>query len=303
MRTAFSEWTFSTSASSGKHAALRWSFFSPRVGFVNLHSAPRLAAALAYYAILSLAPLLLFLVALSAVPFGSRVAQSDTVDAVRRMAGGQAAAVAATLLAVPGSSSPPRLIASIFGGLIMLFGASGVFAELRSSLNIIWDVKEQQSTWYREIINERLLSFAMVVALGLLIMLFLGASIAVAVFARFLRWMPATPHLLKAADVLFTFVLTSAVFSLVYRYVPAIRITWKDAWVGALVTAALFDVARIPLDLYLSHVGVGSAYGAAGSLVAFLFWVYCCAQIFYFGAEFTRVYSERFGCLSHLPRA
>ena len=127
----------------------------------------------------------------------------------------------------------------------------------------------------------------MVVVLGLIMMVSLGFSVAIAVVERFFaEWLPLSTHLLRSLNNLAAFVLTGLVFALIFRFVPDKRIGWSDAAVGALATAALFDLARVLLDLYLSRAGVGSAYGAAGSLVVFLFWVYCSAQMFYMGGEF-----------------
>jgi membrane protein len=281
------------------------SFFHRVWDLWNFHSAPRLAAALAYYSILSLAPLVLIIAALVAIVLGHTAAQDDIVTEVGRLAGTQGAALTKGLL----SSRPSSLTgwaATLAGGVIMLFGASSVFTELRSSLNVIWDIPESERSWYGELIRERLLAFATVLALGLVMTGLLLANAGFALVTRWhwrLRWLTHSIVVLGAVNLATTFVVTSLVFCLIYRYVPAMRIAWKDAWVGAIATALLFDLARIPLDLYLAHGGIGSAYGAAGSLVAFLFWVYCSAQIFYLGGEFTRVYSERFGSLSHRPRA
>jgi len=277
------------------------SFFRRVWDLWNFHNAPRLAAALAYYSILSLAPLVLIIAALVATMLGHTAAQYDIVNEVRSLAGAQAAALTESLL----TSRPSSLtgwVATLAGGAIMLFGASSVFTELRSSLNVIWDIPESDRSWYGELIRERLLAFATVLALGLVMTLLTLVNAGFALVARW-RWLTHSIVVLDAVNLAGTFVVTSFVFCLIFRFVPSARIDWKDAWVGAVATALLFDLARIPLDLYLAHGGIGSAYGAAGSLVAFLFWVYCSAQIFYLGGEFTRVYSERFGSLSHRPRA
>jgi membrane protein len=276
------------------------SFFCRVWELWNFHSAPRLAAALAYYSILSLAPLVLIIAALVAVILGHTAAQYDIVNEVSRLAGPQAAALTRSLL-VTRPSSLTGWAATVFGGVIMLFGASSVFTELRSSLNVIWDVREPDQSWYRELIQERLLAFATVLALGLVMTALTLADAGFALITRW-HWLTHSIVVLGAVNLAATFMITSLVFCLIFRFVPSIRIAWRDAWVGAIATALLFDLARIPLDLYLAHGGIGSAYGAAGSLVAFLFWVYCSAQIFYLGGEFTRVYSERFGTLSHRPR-
>ncbi len=189
-----------------------------------------------------------------------------------------------------------------FEVLLLLFGASSVFVELRCSLNMIWDMREPNTAWYTGLIKDRLVAFAMVLGLGMVLTVSLLISTAASISAEFLSHRLALPKLLlHSANLTISFVITAGVFCLIFRFVPAVRISWRDSAIGALVTAVLFDLVRVPISLYLSRAHVGSAYGAAGSLVVFLCWVYLSAQVFYLGAEFTRVYSESFGTLSKLP--
>jgi membrane protein len=183
--------------------------------------------------------------------------------------------------------------------VLLFFGASSVFAELRSSLNIIWGVREANTSWYTGLIEERLVAFAMVAGLGVVLTISLLVSTVAALVVGFLSHRLAIPKLLlHVSNLGISFVITATVFCLIFRFVPAIRISWRDSIVGALVTTALFDLVRVPIALYLSHAHVGSAYGAAGSLVAFLCWVYLSAQVFYLGGEFTTVYSKSYGTLA-----
>jgi len=262
------------------------------------HEAARLAAALACYAILSVAPLMVLLVAIVAALFGDKISHSDTVAEVERLLGPSAATLMVNLIG-GASAAPNQTAANGLATLLLLFGASGIFVELRSSLNLIWDVKEPESSWYAGLIKERLVAFAMVLGLGFVLTISLVLSTGAAVFARsFADGIPFMKVLLHATNAVVSFAVTGMAFCVVFRFVPATRIGWRDAAIGALITAALFDLSRIPLNLYLSDARVGSSYGAAGSLVAFLFWVYVSAQVFYLGAEFTRAYSEYYGGLS-----
>jgi membrane protein len=261
------------------------------------HQAPRLGAALAYYTLLSLAPLSVILVKMVAVPFGDKLAQHDTFGQLRPVLGAQGNAVLEGMIA-GAAHTTPNLWASLGAIFLLLFGASSVFAELRSALNLIWDVSEVPIGFVRALVVERLVAFAMIIALGCVMILSTAGSLVIASSARFIsEKLALPPWVLPAANRILSFVVTGEVFALLFRFVPAVRIAWKDANVVAVVTAGLFVFARVPLELYLSRAGIGSAYGTAASLVAFVFWVYVGAQVFYLGCEFTRVYSEEFGSL------
>jgi membrane protein len=262
------------------------------------HEAPRLGAALAYYTLLSLAPLSVILVKIVAVPFGEKLAQHDTFGQLRPVLGPQGAAVLESMVTAAANTAP-NIWASLGAIFLLLFGASSVFTELRSALNLIWNVPERPIGFVRALIVERLFAFAMIIALGGVMILSTAGGLAIASSARFIsEKLALPPWVLPAANRILSFAVTSEVFALLFRFVPAVRIAWKDANVGAVVTAVLFVLARVPLELYLARAGIGSAYGAAASLVAFVFWVYVGAQIFYLGAEFTRSYSEEFGSLA-----
>jgi membrane protein len=267
------------------------------------HEAPRLGAALAYYTLLSLAPLSVILVKMVAVPFGDKLAQHDTFDQLRPVLGPQGAAVLGGMIA-GAAHTPPNIWASLGAVFLLLFGASSVFTELRSALNLMWDVPDTSIGFVRALVVERLFAFGMIIGLGCVMIFSTAGSLAIASSAKFISDKLALPTwVLPAANQILSFVVTSEVFALMFRFVPAVRIAWKDANVGAVVTAILFALTRLPLEVYLARAGVGSAYGAAASLVAFVFWIYVGAQIFYLGAEFTRSYSEEFGSLASRRRS
>ena len=267
----------------------------------NDHNAARLAAALACYAILSVAPLVVLLMAAIASLFGNRITRVETLHQIQILLG---PSVADLVVSLTNSSSGTADHTATNGLVVVLlfFGASSVFAELRSSLNIIWDVREANTLWYAGLVKERVVAFAMVVGLGAVLTVSLLVSTLTTLFAGFLSRHLAIPRLLlHVSNLGISFLIIAAVFCLIFRFVPAIRISWRDSIVGALVTTGLFELVRVPIALYLSHAHVGSAYGAAGSLVAFLCWVYLSAQVFYLGGEFTRVYSEYYGTLAKRP--
>ena len=270
-----------------KTVASRWSNYN----------VPRLGASLAFYTLLSLAPLLVLVVTICGVVF-KKTAEVQLLEQVGQVIGAAGAKTVKMLLDSahqPGSG----FIASMIATVTLLFGASGVFVELRDSLNTIWDAPKQSSTW-RAFIWQRAIAFGMVLALGFLLLVSLILSAGLAIVEKFFGgWVPL--HLAvvgKTANGLISIGAISILFALIFKFVPNVRIAWRDVIIGAFATSFLFSVGRGLLALYLSTVGVGSTYGAAGSLVALIVWVYYSAQIFFFGAVFTKVYADCFGSLA-----
>jgi membrane protein len=255
-------------------------------------NAPRLGAALAYYTLLSVAPLLVFLVAICGLAFGHSAAQHKILGQVRDVAGPQVArALLATLRNARHASS--GIFASAAALLTLLFGASGVFLELRESLNTIWDAPPRApGSFWKNLIWQRLISFGMMLALGFLLLVSLVFSALFAVVLKFFNsYLPLRGAILgELANFVIPLIAISGLFALIYKFVPDVPIKWRDVTVGAVVTAVLFQLGKALLALYLATAAVGSAYGAAGSVVAFVVWVYYSAQIFFFGAIFTHVY-------------
>jgi membrane protein len=256
------------------------------------HRAPRLGASVAFYSLLSFAPLLILVAAVIALVFSTETVHKELVDQARQLIGDRGADTVKSLLA---SAQKPSsgFLASIVAFITLLFGASGVFIELRDALNIIWDVKPQANAGWKGMIKERLFSFGMVLSIGFLLLVSLMLSAALAFIGKFFgQVVPIPPAILEAVNFLVSFAVITVLFGLMFRYVPAVHIPWQDVWIGAIGTAFLFTVGKFLLGVYLGKAGVGSAYGAAGSLVAVIVWVYYSAQIFFFGAEFTRVYAD-----------
>ena len=257
--------------------------------------APRLGAALAYYTVFSLAPLMLIVIAVAGFFFGQEAAQNQLVGQLRGMVGQQGAEALQSM--IQNASKPSHgIVASIVGFAILLFGASGVFGQLQDSLNTIWEVKPKPGRGIWGFIKSRFLSFAMVLGIGflLLVSLVLTAVLA-AVGGMFEGVFGEMQFLFQAFNFLLSFAVITVLFAMIFKLLPDAEIAWRDVWVGAIITALLFTVGKILIGLYLGRGSATSAFGGAASLVVLLIWIYYSAQILFFGAEFTQVYAARFG--------
>jgi membrane protein len=263
-------------------------------------NASRLAAALAYYSVLSLAPLLILLVAFVGLVYGSEEARAEIAVQAQEAMGEQGAEAVTAMLentARPGAG----ILAALIGFALLIFGATGVFTQLQGALNQIWDV-EPEAGGLKAVIRARVFSFFMILGIGFLLLASLALSAAVGTLTNFFADnLPIPGFVLALADLAVSFILVGALFALVFRVLPDAKVAWGDVWIGALFTAFLFVIAKIALGYYLSNSAVGSAYGAAGSLVVILVFIYYSAQILLFGAEFTQVYANRYG--SHIRSA
>jgi membrane protein len=259
--------------------------------------APRLGAALAYYAVFSIAPLLVIVIAICGLVLGGEEAARQRVVAQLQASAGDAAAQAIDSLLVNTSDPKAGRIATIVGAVTLLLGALGVFVQLQDALNTIWKVTPRPGRGIVGILRDRLLSFLIVLGVGLLLLAALVVSAALAAINRFVTpdWLPGSVQLWEVVNGLVSFGFVTLFFAMLYKVLPDVKIGWADVWVGATVTAGLFTAGKFLLGLYLARAGATSAYGAAGSLVLVLLWVYYSSQIFLFGAEFTRVYADCFG--------
>jgi membrane protein len=258
--------------------------------------AASMGAALAYYTTFSLAPVLIVAIAVAGMVFGREAATGEIVNQLRTLLGDQSAKAIQELLksaSQPGTS----LIASGIGVATLLVGATSVFAELQSSLDRIWRAPAlKQTTGIWGLLRSRLLSFGMVVAIGFLLLVSLVLSAALSAVDRWGGTLFPTWHtLLQTVNILVGFGITTLLFALAYRILPRVRIDWRDVWVGALATAALFSAGKYLIGLYLGRASVSSGFGAAGSFIVVLVWVYYSSQIFLLGAEFTWVYAHSHG--------
>ena len=260
-------------------------------------NAPRLGAALAFYTLFSLAPVLIVATSVAGFVFGERAAQREVVEEFGALIGSQGATAIRLILE---STDRPSLgiLATTLGVLAMLVGASGAFNELQDALNIIWKVDRSKHNFWKEALSQRLFSLAVVLAIGFFVLVSLLIGSLLAIGERHLKEQaPISPALLQSADLVFSWAITTILFALLLKIVPDTRVRWKDVWMGAAFTSLLFTVGKVLIAYYLGHSELVTAYGAAGSLVVFLIWIYYSAQILLFGAELSHVYAKRFGSL------
>lgn len=255
--------------------------------------APSMGAALAYYALFSIAPLLLIVVGIAGFFFGEQAARGELFGVLAGLMGGDAARAVEGLLA-RASRPASGIIAMAIGAVTLLFGASGVFTELQSDLDRIWR-SPTGAAGLREMARTRLLAFSLILIMAFLLIASLAASTAISVLAD--SW--AAP----LADAVLSIALLTFGFALVYKIVPRVPVGWRDVWMGAAVTAVLFVAGKFLIGLYLGRAAPASAFGAAGSLVVLMVWVYYSAQIFLLGAEFTRLYAHEHGSRATIREA
>jgi membrane protein len=266
-----------------------WTVLKQTIAGWNEHEAPRMGAALAFYTILSLSPLVIVVIAIVATIVGSSSAQTQLLAQVEGMMGAQSAEAVKQVIE-HGQQSSSGIIPSILGVVTLLFGASGVFGELRAALNKIWDVKPESVGGIWRALKQRFFSFGMVLAVGFMLLVSLMISAALAAFIEYFGGvLPLPGFVLHLVDLIISLGTISGLFALIFRYVPATTVPWRSIWKGATVTAVFITIGKFLIGLYLGKAAFGSAYGAAGSLVVFIVWVYYTAMIFMFGAEFTHV--------------
>ncbi len=255
-----------------------------------------MGAALAYYTLFSLAPLLLIVISVAGLFFGEDAARGQIVEQLRLLMGTAGASVVQDLLASvrqPGEG----LAATLLGLGLLLVGATSVFGELQDALDRIWRAPARllNNSWL-SLVRTRVLSFGMILAIGFLLVVSLLASTGLEIIGQHWNlmlggWYP----LAVATNAVVAFTLVTAMFALIYKVMPSVRVLWRDVWIGALFTALLFTLGKSLISRYIGGSGITSVFGAAGSLVALLLWVYYSAQIFLIGAEFTWVYANAFG--------
>jgi membrane protein len=257
--------------------------------------APRLAASLALYTLLSLAPLLILAVLVAGLIFGDEAARGQIASQLSGVLGEKGAVAVQSILANAKAPSS-GILGTVLGLAIALFGASGVFGELQGTLNTIWDVDSKPGRGIRGFLRDRFFSFALVlgVAFLLLVSLVLSAGLA-ALGAYFSHTLPGGEAVWQIINAVISLGVTTLLFAAVYKIVPDVKIQWRDVWVGALATAALFTLGKFLIGLYVGRSTVASPFGAAGSVVALVVWVYYSAQILFFGAELTQVYAKFHG--------
>lgn len=255
------------------------------------HNATRLGAALAFYTVWSIAPLVVLAVALVSLIFSKSAAQTHLLDEVQALVG-PAARDAVQSMLVHGQKFSSGIFSTVVGFVTLGLGASGVFQELRSDLNEIWEADPAATSGIWGMLRERVFSFGLVLSVGFVLMVSLLVSAALAAVSKFFSGMlPIPAWLLATLNEVVSFVGIALLFAAILKYVPMCRVDWRDVRVGATLTAILFVLGKTALAWYLGRSSTTSSYGAAGSLVVLVIWVYYSAQIFYFGAEFTHAHA------------
>lgn len=262
---------------------------------------PSMGAAISYYTLFSIAPLLLIVIAVAGMVFGADAARGEIFGQLRGLLGDDGAKAIEGMVDAANKSSG-GILSTIIGVVVLLLGATTVFNELQNALDRIWRAPARaKSSGIWNLLRTRLLSFGMVLGVAFLLMVSLVASAALSALGKW--WTPAGwEALMHVLDIVVSFGLMTVMFALIYRFIPRVHVAWHDVWIGAAVTALLFAIGKFAIGLYLGKSSVASSFGAAGSLVVLIVWVYYSAQIFLFGAEFTWVYAHAYGSRRGQPR-
>ena len=257
--------------------------------------APTLGAAVAY-TVFSLAPLFIIAVAIAGLVFGREAAQGQIFEQLRVLIGQTSSAAVEDVVQSADSEPVTGVFATIVGFLALVIGASGVFAQLQASLNAIWRVEPKPGRGLWGLIQDRVLSFGFILIVGFLLLISLILTAIIAFIGEwFGGFVPGVETLIQILNAILSLAIITLLFTMIFKFLPDVKIAWRDVWIGALITAALFTAGKEVLGLYLGKSGVASSYGAAGSLIVLLLWVYYSAQILFFGAEFTKAYANKFG--------
>ena len=255
-------------------------------------NALRLGASLSFYTLFAIAPVLLVSIAIAGLVFGTEAVRGELVGQMDGLVGHDGAQAIQALLE-GASKRQSGVFATVVGSITLLLAATGAFLELQAALNAIWRVKPNPTLNWRSYAAARLRSFGIVVAIGFLLLVSLVISAALAALNGWLgRRAPGWPMLLQALNVIVSFLVTTALFGLLFKFLPDVKLRWRDVITGAIVTALLFAAGKHLIGLYLGQSSTASSYGAAGSVVLLLLWVYYSSQILLLGAEFTRIYSD-----------
>ena len=256
---------------------------------------PRLGASLAYYTLFAIAPILIVATAVAGMAFGAEAVRGEIIGQLDQLIGREGARAVQSLLE-GASQRRAGIVATVLGGITFVIAATGAFLELQASLNTIWRVKANPAANPRGFVIDRLRSLGLVIAIGFLLMVSLAMTAALAAFGAWLaRGAPSIPLVWASVNLLVSVAVATALFALLYRFLPDVRLRWRDVTMGAFVTAVLFTIGQQLIGLYVGQSSVASSYGAAGSVMILLLWVYYSCQILLLGAEFTRVYAERHG--------
>ncbi|MEA2601703.1 MAG: rane protein [Acidobacteriota bacterium] len=255
----------------------------------------QLGASLSYYTIFSLAPMLLVVIAIAGMVYGREAVQGQLVGQLRGLVGEQGGEAIQTMVANAGRHGS-GVLATVIGVVTILFGATGLFVALQDSLNRIWEVEAKPGQGLKGFIMNRVISFGMILGVGFLLLVSLVLSAAMAAVGTWATGlMPGAEILVKILTFVVSFGVEMLLFAMIFKVLPDVKIAWRDVWIGAAATALLFTLGKLVIGLYIAHSSVASAFGAAGSVVILLLWVYYSSQILFLGAEFTQVYASHYG--------
>jgi membrane protein len=275
---------------------LVWSSLKESFSGFSDHKVTKLSASLAYYTTFSLGPLLIMVIFIAGKIFGEEAAQGTVYDQIKGFIGSDAAAQIQTMIknaAITGKSGLPAVI----GVVTLIIGATTVFGEIQDSINSIWGVKAKPKAGIMRLVMTRLLSFGMIASLGFLLLVSLAVTAVVEAIGH--RLQQAFPDVavvvLYIVNLVITLGVTTALFAMIFKVLPDVKIKWKAIWPGAIATAILFMIGKFLISLYISKSNIGSTYGTAGSLVILIVWIYYSSMILYFGAEFTKAYALQKG--------
>jgi membrane protein len=272
-----------------------WQLLRDIVVAWNEDKAPRLAAGLAFYTMFTLSPLLIIVIAIAGLAFGQEAARGQIVGQIQGLVGAESARAIEDFLKQV-STPQSGIIATAIGLATLLLGVWWVFGELQDALNTIWEVAPKPGRKLLPVLKARLISFTMMLGVGFLLLVSLALSAALSALGTYLLGLfPDFETALQLVNVLVSFAIITLLFAMIYKIVPDVVITWGDVWIGAAATALLYTIGKYLIGVYLGTSSTASAYGAAGSLVVILIWVYYSAQILFLGAEFTKVYAQRYG--------
>jgi len=257
------------------------------------HDPFQLAAALAYYTIFSMAPLLIIAIGIAGIVFSQESAQRQVFETLQDLIGSDGAKTIQEIIKNTGNERS-GLLATAIGILVLLIGAGGVVGQLQVSLNKVWEIETDPAAGWWDVLRGRFLSYALVLGIGFLLLVSLIVTAVLSALSRYVSALvPALTVLWPFIDIIVSFTFITVLFAIIYKVLPDVDVPWKDVWIGAAITSVLFSIGKLAIGIYLGQSSISSSYGAAGSVVTILLWVYYSALIFFFGAEFTRYYSMR----------
>jgi membrane protein len=255
--------------------------------------APSMGAAMAYYMVFSLAPMLILVIAIAGLAFGQAAAQGAIVAQLGDLMGVEGAAALQAMIVSAGHKRA-GIIATLVGTGTLLVASTAVFVELQAALNVIWKVRQRPRKALIAVAREQLVSLSLILALGFLLLVSLVLSAALTAFGQYLQGIfPGLPLMLRILHVALSFGIMTILFGMMFKILPDAAVAWQDVWIGAMTTALLFSLGKYLIGLYIGSSNVASTYGAAGALVIILLWIYYSAQILLFGAEFTKACADR----------